>query len=342
MIVYTPPRLPKTIPVVDLAGSFSSRLDDRTQVAWEIHKACRETGFFYVSNHRVPQALIDAQFECARRFFALPLERKMAIHMTNSPSTAGYEPIGGQILDSQDAASEKAPPDLKESFYIAMELPDDHPWAQKRIRSFGHNQWPEALPGFREQMLAYQSAVRELGDRVLAMLALSLELPEDYFVPFYDMPCTTLRLLRYPPHPAAALANQLGAGAHTDWGGVTMLAQDDLGGLEVRNVADEWIQAAPIPGTFVINLGDLMQRWTNGLYRSNMHRVRNNSSTEDRYSIPFFYSPRPDSRIECLPTCADAEHPPRFEACTAAEHTYEMFRRSYGYSPTNVKRSVQT
>ena len=92
----------------------------------------------------------------------------------------------------------------------------------------------------------------------------------------------------------------------------------------------------------MINLGDLMQRWTNGIYRSNMHRVRNNSSTQDRYSIPFFYSPRPDSRIECLPTCTDAEHPPRFEACTAAEHTYEMFRRSYGYSPTNVTRSAQT
>jgi len=341
MIVYTPPRPAKTIPVIDLAGSFSSRLDDRKQVAWEIHQACRETGFFYVSNHRVPQALIDAQFNCAQRFFALPLERKMAIHMTNSPSTAGYEPIGGQILDSQDPASEKAPPDLKESFYIAMELPDDHPWAQKRIRSFGHNQWPEGLPGFREQMLAYQAAVRSLGDRVLAMLALSLELPENHFVPFYDMPGTTLRLLRYPPHPAAALANQLGAGAHTDWGGVTILAQDDLGGLEVRSVADEWIRAAPIPGTFVINLGDLMQRWTNGIYRSNMHRVKNNSSTQDRYSIAFFYSPRPDSRIECLATCTDAVHPPKFPPCTAAEHTHEMFRRSYGYSPTDVKKSVR-
>jgi len=339
MIVYTPPRPPKTIPVVDLAGSFSARLADRKQVAWEIHKACRETGFFYVANHRVPQGLIDAQFDCARRFFALPLERKLALHMKNSPSTAGYEPIGGQVLDSQDAASEKAPPDLKESFYVAMELPDDHPWARKRIRGFGHNQWPEEVPGFREQTLAYRAAVRALGDRVLAMLALSLELPEDHFAPFYDMPGTTLRLLRYPPHPAAALANQLGAGAHTDWGGVTLLAQDSLGGLEVRTVADEWIRATPTPGTFVVNLGDLMQRWTNGLYRSNMHRVKN-SATADRYSIAFFYSPRPDSRIECLPTCTDAEHPPKFAPCTAAEHTYEMFRRSYGYSPAELERTV--
>ena len=331
MIVYTPPSVARSIPVIDLRGNDVPR---------QMHKACRETGFFYVANHGVPPALIDAQFECARSFFALPQEQKLALHMKKSASTAGYEPIGGQILDSQDAAAEKAPPDLKESFYIAMELPDAHPWAKKRIRGFGHNQWPGALSGFRKQMLAYQAAVRGLGDRVLAMLALSLELAEDFFAPYYDMPGTTLRLLRYPPHPRAALANQLGAGAHTDWGGITLLVQDGLGGLEVRNVENQWIQATPVPGTFVVNLGDLMQRWTNGLYRSNMHRVKNNSGTQDRYSIPFFYSPRPDSRIECLPTCTDAQHPPQFAPCTAAEHTYEMFQRSYGFAPSASQRGM--
>jgi isopenicillin N synthase-like dioxygenase len=331
MIVYTPPSIARAIPVVDLSAS---------NAASDIHKACREIGFFYVSNHGVPQSLVEAQFDCARRFYALPLEKKLAIHMKNSAATAGYEPIGGQILDSQDANTEKAPPDLKESFYCAMELPADHPWAQKKIRGFGHNQWPEGLPGFREQTLAYQAAMRKLGDRVLAILAQSLQLPEDYFRPFYDMPGTTLRLLRYPPHPQAALANQLGAGAHTDWGGITLLAQDDLGGLEVRNVEDRWIQAKPVPGSFVVNLGDLMQRWTNGLYRSNMHRVKNNSASRDRYSIAFFYSPRHDSRIECLPTCTDSEHPPKFPACTAAEHTYEMFTRSYGYAPSASQRGM--
>jgi len=328
MIVYTPPAPAKTIPVVDFHG------DD---VPREIHKACRETGFFYVANHGVPQSVIDAQFECARGFFALPLERKLALHMKRSASTAGYEPMGTQVLDSQDAAAEKAPPDLKEGFFYGMELTDEHPWARRKIRGFGHNQWPD-LAGFRAQMLAYQAALRALGDRVLIMLALSLEVPEDFFAQYYDMPNTTLGLLRYAPHPAAAKPNQLGAGAHTDWGAITLLAQDELGGLEVRNVEGDWIQAKPIPGTFVVNLGDLMQRWTNGLYRSNMHRVRNNSATRDRYSMPFFYGPRPDSRIECLPTCTDAEHPPTFPPCTAAEHNYEMFRRSYGYSP--VKESA--
>ena len=337
MILYTPPKPATQIPVVDLAGSFSQDPAARRNVAWEIHKACRDTGFFYVSNHRIPQALIDTQFEFARRFFSLALEEKLALHMKNSPSTAGYDPFGGHSLDSQDANSEKAPPDLKEGFYYGMELADDHPYAQKRIRGFGHNQWPASLPGFREQMLAYQAAMRKLGDGVLAMIALSLDLPEDHFLQYYDMPNTTLGLLCYRPQPADAKANQLGAGAHTDWGAVTLLAQDVLGGLEVRNVAGEWILATPIPGTFVVNLGDLMQRWTNGLYRSNMHRVKNRSPGTDRYSMPFFYGPRPDSWIECLPNCTDAEHPPRFPPCTASEHNYEMFRRSYGYAPTPLK-----
>ena len=323
MIVYTPPRAAKTIPVVDFSGSDVPR---------QIQQACRDTGFFYVANHGIPQSLIERQFDEARRFFALPLERKLALHMKNSPSTAGYEPMGTQQLDSQDATQEKAPPDLKEGFFYGMELAPEHPWAQKKIRGFGHNQWPD-LPGFREQLLAYQAALRGLGDRILAMLALSLELPADFFVQFYDMPNTTLGLLRYKPHPTDARPNQLGAGAHTDWGAITLLAQDELGGLEVCNVEGDWIRAAPIPGTFVVNLGDLMQRWTNGVYRSNMHRVRNNSATRERYSMPFFYGPRPDSRIECLPTCVDDEHPAQYPPCTAAEHNYEMFRRSYGYAP---------
>ena len=334
MILYTPPKPPTHIPLVDFAGSFSKDPAEQRKVAWEIHKACRETGFFYVSNHRVPPSLIEAQFEWTHRFFDLPLEQKQLLHMKNSPSTAGYEPIGGQVLDSQDPNAEKAPPDLKESFYIGVELPEDHPISKKRWRSYGHNQWPANLPGFREQMLAYQSAMCEAGDRILAMMALSLDLPQDAFVPFYDMPTTTLRLLRYPPQPPNAGFNQIGAGAHTDWGGITLLAQDDLGGLEVQNVEGEWLQAKPIPGTFLINLGDLIARWTNGLYNSNMHRVRNNDGTgRNRHSIPFFYGPNHDAMIECLPTCTDAEHPPLHPPITAAEHLYEMFRRSYGFEP---------
>jgi len=182
-------------------------------------------------------------------------------------------------------------------------------------------------------MLAYQAALRKLGDHLLTLVALSIDLPESYFVPFYDMPMPNTRLIKYPPQPQDAQFNQIGAGAHTDWGAITLLAQDNLGGLEVVNVAGEWLQAKPIPETFVVNLGDLMARWTNGLYKSTMHRVRNNNANQDRYSLPFFYSPRPTAVVECLPTCTDKDNPPKYAPCTVREHMDEMFRRSYGFKP---------
>jgi isopenicillin N synthase-like dioxygenase len=326
MHIYTPPEIPASIPVVDLETSPDA-------AATAIHRACRETGFFYIANHGVPSGLVEAQFDWARRFFSLPLEEKQTLHMSRSPSAAGYEPIGGQRLDSQDAGADSAPPDLKESYYCATELASDHPLARKRIRGFGHNQWPANLPGFREQMLRYHAAMSALGNRLLSLIALSLELPENWFTPQYDTPLAMLRLIRYPPQPGSAEFNQIGAGAHTDWGDVTILAQDMIGGLEVQNASGHWIEAAPIHGAFVINIGDLMARRTNGIYNSNMHRVKNNRSKSDRYSIPFFYSPRPDVLIEPMPGCVDASLPRLYANCTAAGHMREMFRRSYGYDP---------
>jgi isopenicillin N synthase-like dioxygenase len=330
MIPYTPPKAAKSIPVVDVSATDEA---GRLAAAQAIHRACRETGFFYVSGTGIAPELVAAQFDWSRRFFDLPLADKMSIDMKRSPAAAGYEPIGGQVLDSQDSSAEAAPPDLKESFYCARELPSDHPWALRRMKGFGHNQWPADMPGFRAQMLAYHDALRVVGNRLLSLLALSLDLPENWFESFYVDASSTLRLIKYPPHPAAAKLNQLGAGAHTDWGGVTILAQDQSGGLEVCTVEGDWIAAPPIPDTFVVNLGDLMARWTNGIYRSNLHRVRNNSGVNDRYSVPFFHSPNPDAKIAPMPSCLDEEHPRRFSDCTADEHMREMFRRSYGYAP---------
>jgi isopenicillin N synthase-like dioxygenase len=331
MLIYQPPKAARTIPVIDINAAFEGNLDDRKKIAWEIHKACRETGFFYIKNHRVPEAMIAGQFKWAKTFFDLPLGDKMAIDMKKSRTTAGYEPMGAQKLDSQDAKAEAAPPDLKESFYCGMDLADDHELAKAGTRTFGHNQWPEELPEFRTHMNAYWQVMTGLGHRVLSLVALSLDLPESWFASYFDPPSATLRLLKYPPHPGDALANQLGAGAHTDWGTITLLAQDSLGGLEVRNANAEWVEASPVPGTFVINLGDMMSRWTNGLYNSTMHRVKNNHSGHDRYSVPFFFNARPDAVIEPIPGCVTADRPQLFPACTALEHLAEMFRRSYGF-----------
>jgi isopenicillin N synthase-like dioxygenase len=323
------------IPVIDLSAALTGDPDARRAAAGAIHRACRDTGFFYAAGHGIAPSLIEQQFAWAKRFFDLPEAEKRAIDMKLSPSTAGYEPIGGQVLDSQDANAAAAPADLKEGFYAGVELPDDHPMARLRIRGYGHNQWP-ALPGFREQMLAYQARVRALANDLLELLALSLDLPATWFAPYFENAGETLRLIKYPPHPDNALDGQLGAGAHTDWGGITLLLQDSAGGLEVRNRSGVWLDAVPIPGTFVINLGDLMSRWTNGVYMSNMHRVRNNRSGGDRYSVPFFYGPNPAALISAIPTCVDDTHPRCFADCTASEHMDEMFARSYGYRPNPV------
>lgn len=332
MLLYSPPKAATSIPVVDLGETFEGGSAARERAADAIQNACRQTGFFYVSNHRVPARLIDAQFDAAKRFFDLPLDDKLAIHMKKSPTTAGYEPIGGQTLDSQDDKAEKAPPDLKESFYCGLETAPDDPRFPRPLRPFGHNQWP-ALPGFQEQMIDYYGAMSSLGAHLLRLLARSLEMPEDWFERFHSPAAATLRLIKYPPQAVDAKFNQIGAGAHTDWGGITILAQDSVGGLEVQTVDSCWIEGRPIPGTFVINLGDLMARWTNGVYSSNLHRVRNNSSQRDRYSIPFFYGPYPTSTIAPIPSCVGAGQEPRFATCTAEEHMREMFRRSYGYTP---------
>ena len=336
MILYEPAQAAERIPVIDLSPSFAGDPAACDRVAREIHTACRETGFFYVSRHGLDQHLIDAQFAWAKRFFDLPLEEKLAIHMKKSPTASGYEPIGGQVLDSQDDSAEAAPPDLKEAYYCGFERPDNQPAAVISRGGYADNQWPEALPGFREQMLRYMASVRGLGDHLMVLLARSLDLQPDWFAPFFAVPTSTLRLIKYPPQPADAKANQIGAGAHTDWGGITLLLQDSSGGLEVRNAAGQWIDAMPIPGTIVVNLGDLMGRWTNGIYNSNMHRVKNQRSGGERYSIPFFYGPAGDTVIEPIPGCAEDGRKRLFATCTAEEHTAEMFRRSYGYSHATV------
>ena len=156
-VIYTPTVSSTSIPIIDLNGTFGPDSKASIDAAQAIYRACRETGFFYVANHGIKESFVSAQFSAAKQLFDLPIEMKMRIHMKLSPTAAGYEPIGGQTLDSQDADTEKAPPDLKESFYCGAELADDHPVALRQWRGLGHNQWPE-LPGFRDQTLSYHMA----------------------------------------------------------------------------------------------------------------------------------------------------------------------------------------
>jgi isopenicillin N synthase-like dioxygenase len=305
------------IPVISLAQTSAD-------IARQLRTACSAHGFFYVADHGVPAALLAAQFDWAARFFALPDPAKNAVHHRNSKARRGYEGTGAQTLDAG------ARPDLKESFYCGVHYADDHPFVQAGLTAYGANQWPAELPGFREQCETYISAMLALSERLMRDIARSLDLPADYFDLAMQEPMATLRLLRYPPHPPGASADQFGAGAHTDWGAITILAQDDAGGLEVQEADGTWIAARPIPGTFVVNLGDMIPRWTNGLYRSNPHRVINRGSGRDRYSMPFFYDPNYHARIEPVPGTVAPGEAPLFTPCTAGEHLAEMYRKTYG------------
>lgn len=310
------------IPVVDLTDADSPAA--RTRVAEAIRLACRDTGFLYVTGHGIDARLVDAAFAASARFFEQPESAKQALFHKNSRSLAGWEPLCAQSLDGESA------PDLKESYYCSFDLPDDHPLVVAGYRSFGANQWPAALPGFRAAMLDYLAAVTALGHRMLGHFAESLGLARDHFAPmFVDASCH-LRAVRYPPHPADAPPDQLGAGTHTDWGALTLLMQDGSGGLRVQTVAGEWIDATPIPGAFVVNIGDLMARWTNDVYRSSPHHVRNDRTGRPRQSLAFFFAPNPHARIECLPSCGGADRPARYAPCTASEHMMEMVARTYG------------
>lgn len=322
MIPYTPPRPADHIPVVDLAGSVAGDGARKAAIAREIHQASRDTGFFYVANHGIDQSVTDRALDEARAFFDLPIDRKQAVGAANWPTTRGYEQIRARTLDAGSA------PDLMESFFIGREQGPDHPYVQQGVRGYGANQWPAGRPGFRAAFEDYYDQAFTLGHHLMRLLALSLDLEEGYFDGIYDNASATLRLHRYPPQPDDAAANQLGAGAHTDYGSITILAQDDLGGLEVQNTAGEWLRADPIPGTFVVNNGDMVRRWTNDVYHSNMHRVRNEAG-RDRHSMALFFNPDFFARVECVPSCRPATGAPLYAPCTAGEHIAEMIRLSF-------------
>ena len=322
MIPYTPPRAIAALPVIDIGCTLEPDRAGRDIVAAEIRQACLDTGFFYIANHGVDAAIVDEQLGWSRKFFDLPQAEKQRLAQAHSPFKRGYESSGLQVLDDGSA------PDLKESFRCGPDPGSEHAYFKRRLPTYGPSQWPADLPGFRAHTEAYAAAMASLGNRVLSLLALSLEQDLHFFASYYQCPMATVRLLKYPPQPADARGNLLGAGAHTDWGGITILVQDDIGGLEVRNVDGDWIAAPPLPGTFVVNLGEMLARWANQRYRSNMHRVRNNSATRDRYSVAFFYDPEYTSRIECIPSCLGAGESPQDPPCTSGEHIAEMHRRT--------------
>ena len=314
-------------PIISLEGMTSDDPAARARVAAAVRAACLDKGFFYIVDHGVAPGLIAEVLAQSRRFFDLPADDKLAVHKARSTCNRGYEPLGDQTLEPD------APPDLKEGFYIGADLPLDDARVAAGLFNHGPNQWPRgfdaaSLTRWRATMEAYFHAMTDLAAVLMRALALSLDLPKDHFAGFCAEPMATLRLLHYPPQPADPAPNEKGCGAHTDFGAVTILLQDDAGGLQVFDPDRGWIDAPPVPGAFVVNLGDLVARWTNDRYRSTLHRVVNLSGGE-RYSVPFFYTGAADHPIVCLPTCVAPGEPAKYPATTPIDHLTEMYRRTY-------------
>jgi isopenicillin N synthase-like dioxygenase len=325
MTNYTPPKTARRLPIIDLEESFSGGDRGKRDVAAEIREAVTDTGFLYVKNHGVDQAIVDGAFAEARRFLTLPLERKQLVPRTKT--TRGYEGLEGQATGvyMRDPGVPVVG-DLKDSFNFGRDRGPAAP-------NFSNNQWPADLPGFQERLEAYYTAVDGLGQHLIRLVALSLDLPEDHFEEAFRYPSATCRLLRYPPQQESTKEHQMGASAHTDLGGITILAQDHHEALELQDRAGEWLRATPVEGTFVVNIADMFQRWTNDLYRSSIHRVMNNVSGTDRYSIVFFFSPNYFAHVEPLPQCVSAGNPAKYEPVVYGE--YGAMRLARGRSHTS-------
>jgi isopenicillin N synthase-like dioxygenase len=312
MSIYSPPTSATRLPIVDLRESFTGGEAGRRAVAARIREAVTDTGFLYVAQHGVDPELIARAFAETRRFLALPLDVKARV--PRAKGKRGYEGLEGQATGVY-MRPEGVPivGDLKESFNFGRDRGPVTP-------SFQENQWPENLPGFRETLEDYYTALDALGSHLVRLVALSLDLPENFFEEAFRYPAATCRVLRYPPQGDDAKPYQMGAGAHTDLGGITILAQDEHEALELQNRQGDWIRATPVPGTFVVNIADMFMRWTNDLYRSSIHRVMNNTSQTDRYSIVFFYSPNYYTHVEPLPQYVSAERPANYEPVIYGEY----------------------
>jgi isopenicillin N synthase-like dioxygenase len=282
------------MPVIDVAPVVTG-VGDRSLVAAGIARACRDTGFFYIVGHGVDEPLLRRLEESSRRFFAQDLPAKMEIAMERSGRAwRGYFPVGGELT------SGKA--DVKEGIYFGAELPADDPRVRNGTPLHGANLFPRDMPELRDAVLAYMDAMTRLGHAVMEGIASSLDLPASYFADRYTRePLTLFRIFNYPGDPAAPDEEpRWGVGEHTDYGLLTILKQDDTGGLQVKS-GGRWIAAPPVPGAFLCNIGDMLDRMTAGQYKSTPHRVQN-VTRRDRLSFPFFFDPSFDARIEPIIT----------------------------------------
>jgi isopenicillin N synthase-like dioxygenase len=305
------------IPVIDMSGLMSDDEDAQLPVAAEIGRAAREVGFFYLRGHGMDPALFDGVVSAAQQFFVLPREDKLAHYIGKSRNHRGYVPEGEEVFAGKTS-------DLKEAFDLADDLPADDPDYVAGNPMLGPNQWP-ALPGFAETVNAYYGAVRQVGSYVFRGLALGLGEKADYFDAVTTKPPSQLRLIHYPVDESAT--SRPGIGDHTDYEAFTLLRSTSPG-LEVLAGNGKWVQAPPIDDAFVVNIGDMLELWTNGEYVATTHRVR--AVEQERWSFPLFFSLDYDTVVRPMERFVTPERP-AMQPLVAGEHLYAQTAQSFVY-----------
>lgn len=311
------------IPTLDIAPFLTGTAEDRSRVAEALDRICVEIGFLVVTGHGVDAALVERVFAANRAFFDLPLAEKSRYAPTNG-FYRGYVALGDQALSY--SLDEPSPPDLYERFSIGqVAVPDDAYHRARATDAFAPNTWPERPADYRPAMTEYYQRMERLAADLMEIFALALNLPPGFFTDKIDRHITSLTVNHYPAPTVPPLPGQLRAGAHSDYGSLTILAATDApGGLQVRDRTGAWRDVAPVEGGFIVNIGDLMAQWTNDRWISTVHRVVNpppeRAAESRRLSIAFFHQPNDDALIECLPSCLKPGEVAKYPPVTSGEH----------------------
>lgn len=314
------------IPVLDIGPFLAGEAGTMAPLAAAIARTCEDTGFLVVANHGIAPALPAAVFAEAARFFALSEEQKLALKIGHY--NIGYLPFGGQTV-RHSPVNNNTRPNFSESFYITRERAPDHPDIVNQKPLIGPNRWPPGMPEFRAAMLAYYTAMEAMTRRLVPGFAVALGLPDDYFADAFAEPNCTIRLIHYPPHRAPE-DNEFGFAPHTDNNFITFLAQSALPGLEVRTAEGEWIRPPAVPGTFVVNTGAMLGRYSNDRFTPTPHRVVNRND-RSRYAIPFFLGPNHDALVEPVATCVSPANPPKYEPTTYGAFTAQLLTLNFAH-----------
>ena len=310
------------IPIIDFAGVRAWDPAALRAAARDVHRACTSVGFFYIASHGVPADVIGAAAEATRRFFAFPAEAKRSV--ASNANHRGFHAKGDALMYGASK------PDAKEFYSIGLELDASDPNVRAGEPLRGPNNWPAFMPELRPALYRYFEEMGACGEDLLRVVALSLGLDEAFFAPRYTKPLQRTQIIYYPPQPPASETDQFGVAPHSDYGCITLLWQDDNGGLQVKNLAsNSWIDARPIPGTLVINVGDLLARWTNDRFRSTQHRVINRSGRE-RHSIATFFDPNFSTVVDPR-DLGTAGADCRYERVRAGDYILGRFDQSFGY-----------